>query len=484
MKRNPPVAVVGLVHVLAPTGSSIYYRLTWPQPNRKPGRTSGGCTLEGAIEKAGDIDASLQRASGPKGLTPLQAMVEEYVVADDVNRRDEDAGWSGNQRTQVTAALARMIRGNEDVPVMALDRDLADVLRSQGGTANVVTRNTSILRGLLDWGRRHRYLSREQAEMLPTDCERIAPALAGTRAPRRHKGHTVSGASESFIGDEDAPSISRVVALGLEMQALRPRWGRLCIELACDAGTRWGELFQLTAHDITFVPGGAKIRIDWQIDASARVSKGQNRRSRPKHNKTRETVAYTTTITGYKLRKALKARCEAALAEQATGTNPEALLFPTEHGLLHHHTDFHAEVFTKAALAAGWPVEHWTETKDVWNDKAKRYELRSAERQQFVLVFHSLRHRFARTCVDVRKLTEGQLTYIGGWADTRIVSERYYRSGVEHYEATVAKLAEDSAKRKAAKATEKQAAKAAKKKAAKKADRASRAGLVQPGRVA
>ena len=456
MSRNSAVATVGLVNVLAPTGTSIYYRLTWPQPNRKPGRTSGGCTLEGAIEKAAGINAGLQRTSGPKGLTPLKTMVDEYVVAEDVNRRDEDADWSGNQRTQVTAALKRMIRGHESLPVMSLDRDLADTLRAQGGTPNVVTRNTSILRGLLDWGRRHQYLSREQAEMLPTGCARIAPALNGTKAPRRHKGHTQSGASSTYVSDEDAPSIARVVALGMQMQALRPKWGRLCVELACDAGTRWGELFQLTAYDVTFFPGGAEIRIDWQIDASARVKKGDNRRSRPKHNKTRETIAYDTTITGYKLVKALKARCAEAIAEQEAGTNDEALLFPTEQGLLHHHTDFHADVFVKAAVAAGWPVQHWTETKDVWNDTAKGYELRTTERQQFELVFHSLRHRFARTCVDVRGLTEGQLTYVGGWADSHIVSQRYYRSGKEHFEGAKAKAtstfkAEKISKKKAAK---------------------------------
>jgi hypothetical protein len=48
------------------------------------------------------------------------------------------------------------------------------------------------------------------------------------------------------------------------------------------------------------------------------------------------------------------------------------------------------------------------------------------------LTWHSLRHRFARYCVDVLRLTEGELMAVGGWESTTVVRDRYYNSGAEH----------------------------------------------------
>lgn len=62
--RSVPVAVIGAVSVLAPTGTSRYYRLTWTQPDGRPGRTSGSANLAAAKAKAAAIDVGLQRAAG------------------------------------------------------------------------------------------------------------------------------------------------------------------------------------------------------------------------------------------------------------------------------------------------------------------------------------------------------------------------------------------------------------------------------------
>lgn len=438
--RNNPVTHVGRVSILAPAGSDPYYRLTWRKPDGRRGGTSGGRTLEGAMTKAAPIDASLARAMGPRGLTPLQDLVTAYINADDQNQRDDGVPWSGTHLRQVEQRLNRMIRGREHLQAMQMDRDLADVLRAQGGTRNSVDHNTSALRGLLIWGHRHHYFTAAQAEMLPAGAVRVLPALKGTAAPKRAGRARDVSENPNYIRDEDAPSIARIVALATEFDRIFPAWGRLAIELACDAGPRWGELFQLTADDVTFLKRAAVIAINWQIDASASVSEGDNRRKLPKGEKTRRTVAHKRSVTGYKLLKALRARCEEARREQTAGTNPEALLFPAPRGGMFHHSPFHEQYFTPAALAAGWPTQTWVETCDEWHSDTRHYETVTRECVQFDLVWHSMRHRFARTCVDVYNLQPGQLTAVGGWEDTNVVNERYYRSGREHLESVIAAL--------------------------------------------
>jgi hypothetical protein len=50
------------------------------------------------------------------------------------------------------------------------------------------------------------------------------------------------------------------------------------------------------------------------------------------------------------------------------------------------------------------------------------------------LTWHSLRHRYARTCVDIRKLSAGELMAHGGWENETVVKNRYYNAGEEHFD--------------------------------------------------
>jgi hypothetical protein len=79
--RCKPVKAVGEVNVLAPSAKSLYFRLTWIEPDGTQGRTTGGRTLGGAKLKAAVIDAGLQRATHPKGLTPLGQVMAEYLAS-------------------------------------------------------------------------------------------------------------------------------------------------------------------------------------------------------------------------------------------------------------------------------------------------------------------------------------------------------------------------------------------------------------------
>jgi integrase len=72
------------------------------------------------------------------------------------------------------------------------------------------------------------------------------------------------------------------------------------------------------------------------------------------------------------------------------------------------------------------------ETRDKWDESTRTYTSVTIERRKANLPWHSLRHRFARLCVDVKKMREGELMAIGGWENISTVQTRYYRSGREN----------------------------------------------------
>jgi integrase len=232
------------------------------------------------------------------------------------------------------------------------------------------------------------------------------------------------------IRHEDAPSAEQVVAVGEQLKKVFT-WGRLAPEVGASCGPRWGEMFQLTAYDIDRSGQKPKLLIYAQIDPAARVRACADRRKLPKGEKTRETGIPEVTFTGYPLRAELEKRCKQALEEQAAGTNPEALLFPAVRGGMHHHSSFMSDYFAPAAIAAGWPHQEWVEVCDRWDKKQKKFVSVTRHRTQFVLTWHSLRHRFARYCIDALGLTAGELMAVCGWENETVVRNRYYNVGKE-----------------------------------------------------
>ena len=51
------------------------------------------------------------------------------------------------------------------------------------------------------------------------------------------------------------------------------------------------------------------------------------------------------------------------------------------------------------------------------------------ERRKAGPPWHSLRHRFVRIAVDIKKMPEGELMAVGGWESISTVQTRHYRSG-------------------------------------------------------
>lgn len=444
VKRSAPVKIVGAVNILAPTGSSAYYRLTWIEPDGKNGRTSAGTTLHGAVDQATALSTRLDLAAGLGGAMPLEDLVAEYTATGEGrNRKQGESDWTSTHRGNVRRKLNRAVTGHEHVQAWDVDRKLIDVLRSRAGTPNGVRELTSIVRGLLAYGHALGVFSPEQVALLPANAPKMRPSVVGTAAPKRQRKPRRAGASEQYVHDEDAPNALRIVRLGEELAVVFPEWGRLAVELAAASGPRWGEQFQLTAIDVHLDPEDYKaagrarpfMDIESQIDPEARVAGGGDRRKAPKGEKIRSTGVPQTTITGYPLLEELRLRRLAALAEQAAGSNPEALLFPTKTGKLFHHTSFNTKYLLPAAERAGWRIVRWQETYEKVAKSTGKSETGTRTRRQMVQTWHSLRHRFARTCIDRMGMSAGELMAIGGWEDETVVRNRYYNSGEEHLDA-------------------------------------------------
>lgn len=325
--RKPPVEWVGQVAIYAPGGKG-YFRLKWDEPDGRPGDTSGGRTLETARFKAAEIDARLSMAAGAFAVTPLVDLVAQYLA--EATSPYTGERWQSSYRKQVEDNLTRTIRLHERHRAMDVDRGLCDTMRAQGGTRRMVIQNTTALRGFLLWGYRHRnqYFTAAQAELLPHGVVMPNPSILGTAMPKRRRRARAVGEHPEFVREEDAPSRGQVVVLGRELARLYPLWGELAPELAANSGPRWGEQFQLTAPDAHLhgcaADASPHLHLDWQIDPGADAADPVGRRTLPKGHKTRLAPVAELSFTGYRLRDALAARVEAALTEQAAGTNPEA----------------------------------------------------------------------------------------------------------------------------------------------------------------
>jgi hypothetical protein len=119
-------------------------------------------------------------------------------------------------------------------------------------------------------------------------------------------------------------------------------------------------------------------------------------------------------FTGYPLLVSLNARREEALREQREGRNPEALMFPTKTGKMFHHTAFNTDYLLPAAIGceyADWPTRTYLDRDHTKvNLRTGKASVETGLRTQMVLTWHSLRHRFARICVDILDMEPAQPT--------------------------------------------------------------------------
>jgi integrase len=212
---------------------------------------------------------------------------------------------------------------------------------------------------------------------------------------------SVAGESTLWVDPAEIPSDDDVAKLGQALAAGRHgERDELMASTAAYSGLRWGELTALTIAQVD--QAARVITVDRKVVEVA----GYLYLEAPKNRKYRRTIYPRRTPGGYPLAGKLAARIEAARAEQAAGTNPLGLLFPSPTGKHWRSSNFNRNVLKRAYLAAGWRdaggAEMWT--------------------------WHSLRHVFCTTALFTWKLDATDVSRLAGHANYRITLDMYVGS--------------------------------------------------------
>jgi integrase len=209
---------------------------------------------------------------------------------------------------------------------------------------------------------------------------------------------TVAGESALWVDPAEVPADADVAGLGHALAAGRHGdRDELMASTAAYSGLRWGELTALTIPQID--PAGRIITVDRKVVEVA----GHLYVEAPKNRKYRRTIYPRRTPAGYPLAERLAARIEQAGAEQAAGTNPLGLVFPSPAGKHWRSSNFNRNVLKRAYLAVGWRDSggngRWT--------------------------WHSLRHVFCTTALFTWKLDATDVSRMAGHASYRITLDMY-----------------------------------------------------------
>ncbi len=216
---------------------------------------------------------------------------------------------------------------------------------------------------------------------------------------------TVAGESALWVDPAEVPADHDVAGLGHALAAGRHGdRDELMANTAAYSGLRWGELTALTIPQID--QAGRIITVDRKVVEVA----GHLYVEAPKNRKYRRTIYPRRTPSGYPLAERLAARIEQASAEQAAGTNPLGLIFPSPTGKHWRSSNFNRNVLKPAYLAAGWRDAggngEWT--------------------------WHSLRHVFCTTALFTWNLDATDVSRMAGHANYRITLDMYVNSRELH----------------------------------------------------
>ena len=209
---------------------------------------------------------------------------------------------------------------------------------------------------------------------------------------------TVAGESALWVDPAEVPADADVARLGHALAAGRHGdRDELMASTAAYSGLRWGELTALTIPQID--RAGRIITVDRKVVEVA----GHLYVEAPKNRKHRRTIYPRRTPAGYPLAERLAARIEQASAEQAAGTNPLGLIFPSPAGKHWRSSNFNRNVLKRAYLAAGWRD---ADGSGDWT-------------------WHSLRHVFCTTALFTWKLDATDVSRMAGHANYRITLDMY-----------------------------------------------------------
>jgi len=203
------------------------------------------------------------------------------------------------------------------------------------------------------------------------------------------------------VDPAEIPAAADVARLGKALAAGRHGdRDELMAQFAAYSGLRWGELVALTVPQVDLAR--PVITVDRKVVEVA----GHLYVEAPKNRKYRQTIYPRRTPGGYPLAEKLAARLDEARAEQETGTNPLALMFPSPTGKYWRGSNFSRNVLKRAYLAIGWRDE---KGRGMWT-------------------WHSLRHVYCTTGLFTWKLDATDVSRMAGHANYRITLDMYVGS--------------------------------------------------------
>jgi integrase len=212
---------------------------------------------------------------------------------------------------------------------------------------------------------------------------------------------SVAGETAQRVDPTEIPSDDDIGKLGQALAAgVHGDRDELMANTAAYSGLRWGELVALTVTQVN-----QDVRVI-TVDRKVVEIAGHLFVEPPKNRKYRRTVYPRRSTAGYPLAERLAERIEEVRAEQAAGTNPLGLLFPSPKGKYWRSSNFSRNVLKRAYLAVGW--------RDA--DGNGRW------------TWHSLRHVFCTTALFTWKLDPTDVSRMAGHANYRVTLDMYVGS--------------------------------------------------------
>jgi hypothetical protein len=294
-------------------------------------------------------------------------------------------------------------------------KTMREFLANATATQTRATTIESALRTFVDWGYMHGYFDKNQLEA--SKIVRWAPPEGSNyvKAPTRR------AQSKEHFGDEDqegglVPTHEQVLELAEEVQK-RYVHGKALIIASANMGTRAAETLIYTASKKVASKGNGNF-VDLSnelVNVSFQVNDDPSLNSKTTKNGKRRKISIPrleNIATGFNLQAWLQERSEAALLEQAAGTNPLALIFPSKEGDIWTPHQIDINLIRPSADALGWKLPPYTDAR------GKKRQLR-----RFTL--HSMRDRFGVTAAEEWGYTDTELLQQGSWSDLSTVRKFY-----------------------------------------------------------
>jgi len=385
----------------------------------KPKDLSAGRTVDDAYAGFLELYAWLKsRQAGMQGLPTQSHENAGEVLNDYITSGGARNSWKARtvrDRTRDFAPLVQMLR-RDRIQCSQLNVDhIRQYVLSHAGTQGRGDLLVGITRTFLQWGLKQGYFTVEQARL----CNQVswtAPRGSNYRkAPNRRKQSQRIAALNSQQGGE-VPTHEQVVSFAQGCQKYY-KFGEGLIHVSANLGTRASETFVFTASPEIGATGLGNyvdaeklvVHVNTQVNDDPTINSKTT-----KNGKTRQVVIphVRNIASGFDIQKWLLIRSNDALLEQATGTNPLALIFPNSKGGILNLSNIDSRVCGRTADDLGWRMLEQTTAR------GRTFALR-----RFTL--HAMRDRYGTTAAYEWGYQENELLEQGSWADIQTVRKFY-----------------------------------------------------------